>query len=133
MSPQPNTQPTPAELASHAAHLPPVPSIAPLAVWDKRPNMGASPLAIETAEMVLEDLRTLPVECHGMLVAAMIDGAIRKSAAPDLLAAFESAALAIRDISKQLADLGVEPKVGWAAFRALRAAIAKATQQTTQR
>ena len=48
------------------------------------------------------------------------------AAAPELLAALDRASLAIRDLSKQLADLGVEPSEGWRAFRAARAAIAKA-------
>lgn len=44
----------------------------------------------------------------------------------DLLAALEVASLAIRDVSRQLADAGVQPTLGWQAFREARAAIAKA-------
>lgn len=48
------------------------------------------------------------------------------AASPEMLAALESAALTIRDLSKQLADLGVVPDQGWKAFRAARDIVAKA-------
>lgn len=51
------------------------------------------------------------------------------AAAPALLAELEAASLAIRDLSKQLADLGVVPDAGWRAFRQARATLATAKPQ----
>ncbi len=65
-----------------------------LPIFEKRENMGASPLAIQTAEHIREDFDKLyniqiPAGC-GILIAAMVDAAIRKSGAPEMLAALEA-------------------------------------------
>lgn len=85
------------------------------AIFEKRQNMGASPLAIEYAEHILHEGKNP----SAITVAALIDAAIRKSAAPELLTLlqrFHDATYGFENTSR-LASLD---------FEQARAAIAKA-------
>ena len=53
-------------------------------VWVRRPNMGASPVAIECAANVLAELAEMPPAHHHMVVAALVDAAFRRSGVVDL-------------------------------------------------
>lgn len=63
-------------------------------VWEKRPNMGASPIAIQAAEAVLKDLGGHP-NYRGIIIAAHVDAVFRKAKVPELHKALENLLWAI--------------------------------------
>lgn len=70
-----------------------------LAIFERRENKGASPLAIQYAEHIREELKSMPANLQPILIASMIDAAIRKSGAPELLNALEIAEATIERLA----------------------------------
>lgn len=101
----------------------------PLPIWQKRPNMGASPLAIETAETIRKEIEGFEERLQPILIAALVDAAIRKSGAPELLEALEKT-LSWAEWYASAGDIDTVTGAGPLSqdCRQARAAIAKATR-----
>lgn len=61
-------------------------------------------------------------DCENEIVATSSAPRLKREHA-DLITGLGNASLTIRDLSKQLADLGIKPDLGWKAFRDARALI----------
>ena len=67
----------------------------PQPVWEKRPNMGASPIAIYTAKEIRELREREGDELQPITHAALIDAAFRRAGVPELHKALENLLWAI--------------------------------------